>query len=334
MITQNTPQQKQSWQSQLSEAITDPKELLTELELPTTLFKAANLATQLFQLRVPRSFLERMKKGDVSDPLLLQVLPQIHETYIADGYNSDPLVESQVIPTPGLIHKYHGRVLLTVTGACAVNCRYCFRRHFPYGDNQINQLNLEKLITYIQSHKDIDEVILSGGDPLLANDKYLEKIIKQIAEISHVNTLRIHTRLPIVLPARITKSLIKTLTHSRLKIVMVIHCNHPQEIDAEVSSALSQLRQADMLVLNQSVLLKGINDCSEVMVKLSKKLFQSGTLPYYLHLLDKVQGAAHFDVSAKIGKMIIQQMMEQLPGYLVPKLVREVPGEQSKSLIW
>ena len=249
------------------------------------------------------------------------------------GYVTDPLAEQSQNPVNGVIHKYNGRLLLVVSGTCAVNCRFCFRRHFPYGDNQLGGDNLQKAIDYIASDTSIREVILSGGDPLAANDRRLQKLALALNEIEHLETLRIHTRLPIMIPQRINSDMLKWFTGQRLKPVMVIHCNHPQEIDESVVKALDRLRSAGVILLNQTVLLRGINDATDILVKLSNTLFQAGVLPYYLHLLDPVQGAAHFDVSEETGKTLIEGILKQCPGYLVPRLVREIPGHTSKTPI-
>lgn len=318
------------WQIALSEAVTDPKELFESLQLDPAFLPAAQAAAQLFPLRIPRNFVARMEKGNLHDPLLQQVLPLGVELTATPGFSSDPLSEKQANPVPGLLHKYHGRVLLTLTGVCAVNCRYCFRREFPYAENNPGSAGWEKVLTYIANDKSIKEVILSGGDPLIMTDQQLNKLIVKITEIPHVKILRIHSRLPIVLPERITDELMAILTSIRLKVVIVIHGNHPNELDDTVAVAVKKLRNKNITVLNQSVLLKNINDSVSTLIKLSEKLFSLGVLPYYLHLLDKVSGTAHFDVNETIAKNLHQQMMQKLPGYLVPKLVRETSGAMFK----
>ncbi|PCH83367.1 MAG: EF-P beta-lysylation protein EpmB, partial [Piscirickettsiaceae bacterium] len=248
-------------------------------------------------------------------------------------YTKDPVGDDNATALPGLIHKYHGRVLMIVTGACAIHCRYCFRRSFPYIDNSAHPSQLQKTIEYLQQNKEIDEVILSGGDPLTLNDHRLAKIINAIESINHIKRLRIHTRLPIVLPSRVTDGLIKALTNSRLKLVLVLHINHPNEIIKPVREAINTLKNNRITLLNQSVLLKGVNDDANTLVDLSHQLFDNNIQPYYLHLLDKVEGAMHFDISREDARALYKKVQQKLPGYLVPKLVSEIPGEASKTLI-
>lgn len=324
---------KYAWQDALSDLITDPKELLTILELDTTYLDAAYAAAKKFPLKVPRGYAARMQKGNIADPLLLQVMPLGIELAESLEYKLDPLHEADANPVPGLLHKYHGRVLVTLTSACAVHCRYCFRRHFPYADNNPGRQGWGKIFAYIKENSTITEVILSGGDPLSVNDKLLKMFSDQLELIPHVKRLRIHSRLPVVLPERVTEEFILWITHIKLTPSIVIHANHPNEINDEVKDALSRLRRAGVQVLNQTVLLKGINDDAEVLSELSEVLFESGVLPYYLHVLDKVQGAAHFDLQIEQAKLLHAQLRRTLPGYLVPRLVCEKPGEHSKTLI-
>lgn len=272
-----------------------------------------------FPLQVPESFVARIKPNDMSDPLLLQVLPQKLELQEVPSFIADPLAENNSSPVEGLIHKYHDRVLLLVTDVCAINCRFCFRR---YSRNKIS--DWQKVVAYIRDHPSISEVILSGGDPLLLRVNELTVIIEQLADISHIKRLRIHSRTPIVTPERPIPDLART----RLSIVLVVHCNHPNEIDANVVQALKMLRHKGAVVFNQSVLLRGVNDDANVLISLSEKLFNAGVLPYYLHLLDKVKGAAHFYVAKDRAKKIHLTMKEKLPGYLVPKLVVEIQGRK------
>lgn len=318
------------WQSALSKAVTDPEELIRLLELDSSILDQARAASRLFPLKVPHGFIKRMRKGDLSDPLLRQVLPLGLELEIHPGYTSDPLQEKTVNPIPGLLHKYHGRVLLTLTAACGVNCRYCFRRDFPYADNNPGTAGWSQALDYIANDPTICEVILSGGDPLVVSDALLQQFMQKISAIPHITRLRIHSRMPIVLPERITQTLVTLLTETRLQVVMVTHCNHPQELDASVTEAITRLKTAGMTLLNQSVLLKDINDNVDVLTNLSERLFQIGILPYYLHILDKVQGAAHFDLDITIATALHTGMLKRLSGYLVPKLVREQPGAPSK----
>lgn len=264
--------------------------------------------------------------------MLLQVLAKEDELTVADDYVIDPLSESNTL-IKGLLHKYHGRVLLTLTGVCAVNCRYCFRRHFPYQANNPGRRGWKEVCAYIANDPSITEVILSGGDPLLAANLVLEELLQSLEEISHVHTLRIHTRIPIVLPERIDKGLLDLLTNTRFKKVIVVHCNHPQELDESVLRACSDLKKATCYLLNQSVLLAGVNDDAVILSKLSHALFDYGIMPYYLHLLDKVKGSAHFDMPLPRAQSIYHQLQSLVPGYLLPRLAREEPGRSSKTLL-
>ncbi len=318
------------WQTSLKHAITDPKELLELLELDMSLLDAANKAAKLFPLIVPRGYIARIKKGDVNDPLLRQVLPIGAELKEVTGYHRDPLQEKQFNPVPGLLHKYQGRVLLTLVGTCAINCRFCFRRHFPYEENNPGTAGWEKAIEYIRQDPTITEVILSGGDPLIASDDFLNNFTQKLCTIPHIKRLRIHTRMPIVMPERITPEFVKWVNCLTLKPIIVMHCNHPQEINGEVITAMNALARAGATLLNQSVLLKGVNDSVEILVALSEALFAAGIQPYYLHMLDKVQGAAHFDLERQIAQGLHWEVAKRLPGYLVPKLVCAQAGAPAK----
>lgn len=319
------------WQKILANGFSSAQELLTFLNLPPEL--GCDTAEKTFITRIPQRFVDKMEPGNAQDPLLLQVLATPQETLVSSGYSIDPLEEASSNPMPGLIHKYANRVLLTVTGVCAVNCRFCFRRHFPYADNNPGQQGWQDAMTYIQEHPSIQEVILSGGDPLLASDRVLSGLLTSLANIVHVQTIRIHTRVPIVLPERIQEDLIQILTSTRLRVVMVLHCNHPNELDGDVQHVCAQMRKAGCLLLNQSVLLKGVNDNSTILAALSQNLFVFGVLPYYLHLLDPVQGTQHFDLSLEHALSLYDGLQSQLPGYLVPKLVREQAGMPYKTII-
>ena len=319
------------WQKILAQGFTSAAELLGFLHLPVA--EGSPLAEKQFKTRVPRGFAALMQSGNRQDPLLLQVLAVDEELQTIDGFTQDPLDEVAVNPIQGLIHKYHGRVLLTVTGACAINCRYCFRRHFPYQSNNPGRAGWQHAVDYIASNPDIHEVILSGGDPLLAKDNVLAELFTLLATVPHLRTLRIHTRIPVVLPERVNEDFIHLLTTNRLHVVVVLHSNHPQELDARVANACMALRSAGCHLLNQSVLLAGVNNHVDTLVALSGRLFACGVLPYYLHLLDKVQGAAHFDVDLDDALAIFQQLQARLPGYLVPRLAREEPGKKNKTLI-
>lgn len=324
---------KEAWIFDLANVVTDIKTLYRCLDLdPDTISLSMLQAKKQFPLRVPLAFINRMKKGDSHDPLLLQVLCDDNEMLQVAGYSDDPLQE-QNNAIPGLLHKYHNRALLITKTACAINCRYCFRRHFPYHENQSSKKNLNIALNYIATHPELDEIILSGGDPLMAKDNEIAFLMSELEKIPHIKRLRIHTRLAVVIPSRITQQLSRLFTQSRLQIIVVTHINHPNEIDNEVTRAIWQLKQSNVLVLNQSVMLKNINDNVEVLAQLSNKLFDSGILPYYIHLLDKVQGAAHFFVDDKTAKQLMKQLAEKVSGYLVPKLAREIGGEKSKRVL-
>lgn len=322
--------QMASWQTALQDLITDPAELLMLLELDPGLLGAAKKAADLFPLKVPRGFVSRMQKGNPLDPLLLQVLPIGLELDQVQGYEKDPLREVEFNPHPGLLHKYQGRVLVTLVGACAVHCRYCFRRHFPYKDNNPGTPGWDKIFQYLAEDESISEVILSGGDPLVASEKVLSLFTHQLALLPHIKRLRIHTRVPVVLPERITSELIQWLGSVKQQVVMVIHCNHSNEINVELKQALALLKAAGVTLLNQSVLLAGVNDNSQTLITLSETLFGAGVLPYYLHMADKVDSTAHFEVNLALAQKLHQVMSSQLPGYLVPRLVREIPGTPAK----
>ncbi len=323
-----------SWQQQLRDAIRDGATLLETLGLPADEDAWSQTAAEQFAVRVPLSFLRRMRFGDRHDPLLKQVLAVPQENQVVAGWGNDPLEEITANPVPGLIHKYHGRVLLLPTSACAVNCRYCFRRHFPYSDNRLDDKALSTAIDYIAADTSLKEVILSGGDPLVLQDNALEQLFSQLADIPHVQRIRIHSRLPVVIPARITEKLLTTLNQPRLRSIMVIHCNHPNELDDELALALNRLRQAGIAVLNQSVLLRGVNDDADVLVSLQQRLFdEAGVLPYYLHLPDKVAGTWHFDVEEQRARALLHTLRMRLPGFLVPRLAREIPGEGAKHVV-
>lgn len=319
-----------SWQQQLREIITSRDELLATLGLSVAQVGESGGACGDFPLKVPRSFVQRMRYGDPRDPLFLQVLSTSREMLDTPGYTSDPVGEGSAIARRGIVHKYRGRVLLIVSGGCAVHCRYCFRRQFPYAENQNSRQQWHEALDYIREDPTIEEVILSGGDPLVATDDQLRQLVEEIAAIQHVRRLRIHSRLPVVIPQRVNNALLDAITHTQLQTVMVIHSNHAREIDTSVATALGALRRHGIVTLNQAVLLAGINDDLESQLALCQQLFAAGALPYYLHLLDKVQGAAHFDVPESRARALLAELSARLPGYLVPKLVREVHGASSK----
>jgi len=323
---------EKSWQKDLRDVVTEPEKLLSLLNIAPEDYLQHFKARKLFPVRVPLSFIKRMKKGDFDDPLLKQVMPLSNEFLLAEGYTADPLHEHDTV-AEGLLHKYKNRVLMIVKTACAVNCRYCFRRHFPYQDNSPNKKRWQSALDYISAHNEISEVIFSGGDPLMANDDHLAWLIEQIERIPHVSRLRIHSRLPVVIPSRITGKLVHLLKNSRLKATMVLHINHPNEINQELIEALEPLRAARVPLFNQSVLLRGVNDEAQILVSLSEQLFDAGIQPYYLHLFDAVQGAAHFDVAEADAIAIVKSMLASLPGFLMPKLVREIAGQANKTPI-
>lgn len=331
MIKQNIKFGEDSdWTEYLATAVSDPIQLLTLLNLPLEPYQQHLAARRLFAMRVPMPFINKMEKGNANDPLFLQVMTDAAEFLQTPGFVKDPLQE-QDNAIPNLLHKYHNRVLLMVKGGCAVNCRYCFRRHFPYEANPGNKANWRKALDYIAQHSEIEEVIFSGGDPLMAKDRELAWLLEQLNQIPHLKTVRIHSRLPVVIPQRITPELCRLLADSPLNKVLVLHINHANEIDALLINRLQQLKQSGVTLLNQSVLLKGINDDAHTLKTLNDKLFAAGILPYYLHLLDKVEGASHFWIDDERALAIYRQLIASSSGYLVPKLAREIAGEKSKT---
>lgn len=318
------------WKNALANAVRDPAELVALLELPPSVLPAARNAAADFPLRVPRGYLSRMKKNDVTDPLLRQVLPLAEELQSVEGFGLDPVGDLKATAAPGVLHKYHGRVLLTATGACAIHCRYCFRRHFPYSGENPARNNWQAGIDYLRDHPEVDELILSGGDPLILDTPQLALLTERLAAVPHLRRLRLHTRLPVVLPERVDGPLLDWLTSLPWQTVMVIHANHANEFDASVATALARLRRAGLTLFNQSVLLSGVNDDVESLTRLSETLFKHGVIPYYLHLLDRVTGAAHFDVDEEHARKLLQGLRTRLPGYLVPRLVREIEGQPHK----
>lgn len=332
MITRSTLEiQPLSWADELRQAFTKPKDLLDALGLDKN--HVAYIDDDLdFAFKVPRPFARRMRYGDPCDPLLAQVLPLAAETTKVRGFITDPVGELDQRRLQGLLQKYHGRALLIAAGACAVNCRYCFRRHYPYAED-VGSQRLNRAIDEIGSDPTISELILSGGDPLLLKDDYLDSLITRVESIGHLRRLRIHTRLPVMIPARFTQTLLERLSRSRLSTVVVVHINHPNEIDNELASALRECQRAGVSVLNQSVLLRDINDDAKTLAALSEALFEAAVLPYYIHLLDPVAGAAHFNVEDDIARLIASELRNRLPGYLVPKFVREISGELAKTPI-
>jgi EF-P beta-lysylation protein EpmB len=328
------------WQRELADAVRSVDELLALLGLDASALgppAAAREAVRQFPLRVPRGFVARMRPGDAHDPLLRQVLPVAAEAAAAPGFVADPLHETSgdagLSATPGLLRKYRGRALLLATAACGVHCRYCFRRHFPYGEHRLDPPAIDRALAELAADPTVEEVILSGGDPLALPDPALAALAARLAAIPHLRRLRVHSRQPIVLPSRVDDALLGWLTGSRLAPLLVVHVNHPAELDREVSRALAALRGAGVPLLNQSVLLRGVNDSSATLRALSEALFEGGVLPYYLHLLDPVAGAAHFEVPEDEARRLVAALRAELPGYLVPRLVREQPGAPAKVLV-
>ncbi|WMC09927.1 EF-P beta-lysylation protein EpmB [Oceanimonas pelagia] len=318
------------WQKELARAFTTPEQLLDYLELDIAPWQDGLAARRLFPMRVPYPFADKMQKGNPQDPLLRQVLPLADEFAEVPGFVTDPLDEHDSA-LPGLLHKYRSRVLLILRGGCAVNCRYCFRRHFPYDDNSPGQGGWQPAVDYIAAHPEINEVILSGGDPLMARDEHIAALLNQLESLPHLKRVRIHSRLPVVIPQRLTDDLRDRLSQSRLRPVLVLHVNHANEIDEHLATRLHQWQRAGITLLNQGVLLAGVNDHADSLEALSERLFDAGVLPYYLYQLDKVAGAAHFDVSDDRARALMAELLARLPGFLVPRLVREIGGEASKT---
>jgi len=330
------PVKRHSWQAELARGLRDPAELLAALGLTAAecgLGEAAMAkdGTAAFPLRVPLGFVARMRPRDPLDPLLLQVLPSLAEGLSATGFGADPVGDLASARGPGLLQKYAGRALLITTGACAIHCRYCFRREYPYAEHSAAGRHLESSLKVIAADTSLEEVILSGGDPLVLGEKRFEDLLRAIDRLTHVKRIRLHSRVPVVLPERVDSRLLTLLGSLRSQVVVVIHANHPQEIDVQAGQALRALAVVTGPILNQTVLLRGVNDSSRVLVALSRALFSVGVLPYYLHQLDPVSGTAHFAVPDSTAVALITEVMAQLPGYLVPRLVRETAGKSAKT---
>jgi EF-P beta-lysylation protein EpmB len=318
------------WQDHWRQAIRDPAQLLAALDLePADLGVSADALAQ-FPLRVPLSFVSRMRRADASDPLLRQVLPIDAEMQVVPGFSFDAVGDGAAKKATGVIQKYCGRALLVATGSCAIHCRYCFRRHFDYAGENAARNGWEEAVAAIAEDPSIDEIILSGGDPLSLTTPKLAELIAALADIPHIKRLRIHSRLPVVLPERVDDELVHWLDALPWPVAFVIHANHANEFDADVDAALARLRTAGAQLLNQAVLLRGVNDDLDALAALSERSFAAGVLPYYLHQLDRVQGVAHFEVSDERATELHAGLMARLSGYLVPKLVRELPGDTSK----
>lgn len=318
----------ESWQAEFATAIRSSTELLAAVGLPEV---GNPHAADDFPVLVPRNFVSRMEYGNPNDPLLLQVLGQAAEDLAVEGFLSDPVGDGAARKTPGLLQKYFGRVLLITTGTCAVHCRYCFRREYPYQEDPRTLDELNPALTEISSDTSIREVILSGGDPLVLSDSRLRKVLRLIDDIPHIERIRIHTRVPIVIPSRVTAELLASLTELRAQPIMVVHANHGNEIVADCRDALREFVRSGIPVLNQAVLLKNVNDTVNALEQLCTRLANIGVMPYYLHQLDRVNGAAHFEVDDAHAQALVEQLRRRLPGYAVPQLVREVQGAESKT---
>ncbi len=324
--------QNPGWQQQMADVVTDGRELCRILHLDPARLQPPLLADSGFTMRVPRAFINRMEPGNPEDPLLLQVLASAVENIPVADFHRDPVGDTAALRQPGLLHKYHGRVLLVTTGACAVHCRYCFRRHYPYGDAATRGNDTAALLRYLHDDTSIKEVILSGGDPLTLSDNRLQHLLAELHSVPHLTTLRVHTRIPTIIPDRIGNRFLDIFRHSPLAKVMVVHVNHPRELTALERGPFQELRDAGFFLLNQSVLLKRINDDATTLAQLSASLFDLGILPYYLHQLDKVHGAGHFQVTDAVAGAIYHALASLVPGYLLPKFVRDIPGQPHKTL--
>jgi EF-P beta-lysylation protein EpmB len=321
------------WQAELRNAIRDPAALCTALGLPAELASQGRSAAGDFGCLVPASYLARIKRGNLADPLLRQVLPVAEEGVEVADFGPDPVDEHAAALTPGLLQKYPGRALMVVTSACPVHCRYCFRRHFPYADHAAGDAAWAPALEALHADQSIEEIILSGGDPLTVIDRRLAALVDELAAIPHLARLRVHTRMPVMIPSRVTDALVAWLTGTRLTSVMVLHANHANELDNVVAAAADRLRRAGVMLLNQAVLLRGVNDTVDAQCALSQRLVEIGVMPYYVHQLDRVRGAAHFEVPLARGREIIAEMRRRLPGYAVPRYVQEVPGELHKTVL-
>jgi len=332
IAVENQSDKDDNWQTLLSQSRISTEQLLDYLGLSHHPL-ADTSAESLFELRVPRPYLEKIERGNPYDPLLLQILPQKSEHLAPENYVADPLQEKDFTPVKGLIHKYQSRVLLIASQVCAINCRYCFRREFPYQEHRLSRQQWDAPLNYITEHPEVNEVILSGGDPLVHHNDYLFNLLEQIDAIPSVHRIRIHSRLLVSLPQRVDTVFLNRLESLRCRVIIVMHCNHPNELGEDVASALSQLSRRNVLLLNQSVLLKDVNDDARILAQLSERLFDMSVQPYYLFTLDRVSGAAHFDMPRARARRLYRELLSRLPGYLVPRLVEELPGEASKSPI-
>ena len=321
-----------SWQRLLSESKLTTTALLDLVGLEDHPL-ASSLAESLFELRAPRPYLDKIERGNPNDPLLLQILPHQAEHKVVEGFTNDPLIEADYSPVKGLIHKYKNRVLLIASSTCVINCRYCFRRSFPYSEHRQSKSDWQDALDYIRNNPHVTEVILSGGDPLINSNDYLFWLLNEIDQIPNVTRIRIHSRLIVSLPQRIDAEFLKLLAPIKKSIIIVMHCNHANEIGNELAVIVQQLKSLNVTLLNQSVLLRSVNDQVDTLTQLSESLFNIGVMPYYLFILDKVAGAAHFEVPLAEAKEIHYALQANLPGFLVPKLAIEIPGQASKTSI-
>lgn len=331
--TETKPTRPLNWSDELARAHRDRSLMPSANQAGIGLENGSTWSESDFPIVVPAGFLDRADWSDPSDPILMQVIPDPREQDQAVGFVRDPVDDRSARRAPGLLHKYHGRALLLVSGTCAVHCRYCFRRHYPYADEPKSLAELEPALSVLEEDVSLREVILSGGDPLSRTDAWLRSLVERLAAIDHLSVLRVHTRFPVAIPSRVTEGLIDLLTGTRLTPVVVMHVNHAREISPEFESAVRRLCAARVVVLNQSVLLAGVNDDADVLEELSRRLLAVGILPYYLHQLDPVEGASHFAVPVERGLQLIEQLRQRLPGYLVPRYVRETPGAPYKSVL-
>jgi len=321
----------ENWQQLMRTSVTEVDTLFELLELPHQYLEKARLASTLFPFRAPLGFIQKMEKRDINDPLLMQILPLNAEFNLNDKFTSDPVADLSFNSEEGVIHKYQGRVLLIATGACAVHCRYCFRRDFPYQEQIASKKHWTATINYIKNDLTINEVILSGGDPLSLSDHKIKVLLEELNKLEHIKSIRFHTRNPIVLPERVNQSFLDILSASHKKLVFVFHSNHANELDHNTANIVSDLKSIGAYIFNQAVLLKGVNDSADSQIKLSHTLFEHGILPYYLNQLDRVKGATHFLVKDEKALAIHESLKKSLPGYLVPKLVRDLGNDKYKS---
>lgn len=315
----------------MQQGFREPQPLLQALGVAIPAERLSREAANGFAMRVTASYARQMRPGDADDPLLRQVLPLAEELLSPPGFSEDPVGDGCARQLPGLLQKYPGRALLLVTAACPLHCRYCFRRAYPYAGDRLTGERLEAILAQLRGDPTLHELILSGGDPLMVEDQRLAALLERLATLPQLRRVRIHSRVPVALPERITPQLCSLLAGYRLPLVLVLHCNHPRELSPEVAEGLAALRRAGVSLLNQAVLLRGVNADQTTLCELSERLFACGVLPYYLHLLDRVTGSAHFAVSAEQGRELIARLRHVLPGYLVPRLVREVAGEGCKT---